>query len=157
MMATQTQQYDIYAAEVGVPNGTSFSSVAEAQAWVDGLRDTWWWPRFYWMIQRIEVGRAAKRNAVNARGRKIPGEASVGWWDASREAGRIEMQPYHFNVQTITHEIAHVVAEVLRGSTSHDPDFARTYAILTYLISGSDQWLKLQAGYERHGVDYLQA
>lgn len=138
----KTQQTQIYAAEEELHVGRWFLTHANAQRWVDDLRDTWWWPRLYWRVARVEVGSAARRNK------------SVGWYDHEHEAGRIELPKLMLNEQTVIHELAHVVTEAAKTSTAHDPVFAREYVRLTYLVRGSKAWLELQAAFERHGVDY---
>lgn len=138
----RTQQYELYAAERGVPVGRHFGSLAEIQAWVDALRETDWWFMRYPEVKRIEVG-----PAING-GR----DGSVGWWEASKGAGRIEMSPVHWNELVVVHEISHVFAAV-KGSRAHDPIFARTFLNLTYLILGSETYQALHAAFTAAGID----
>lgn len=139
----QSQQLKIYAAEVGVPKGFEFGVRADIQKFVDDLREEQWWQDRYANVLRIEV-------AFKGTGR------SFGHFEPGNNAGLISLGPLGRNVQTITHEIAHVVSNAYHGSISHDPYYAREYAVLTYIISGSASWLALQDGYEREGVNYLQ-
>lgn len=138
-----TQQEQVYAAERNLDLGHEFKTIDEARAFVDQLREQWWWDYFYEKIEDVEV------HPIRAR-------RSQAHWDEHERAGMIELAPHGRNVKTITHELAHVVAGALRGSSAHDPAYARTYACLTYLISGSDAWLQLQASFDAHGVDYMQ-
>lgn len=138
----RTQQFDIYAAEVGLDRGRAFDSVDEVQAFVDDLRETWWWPRWYDRLARVEVGPARSRRKA------------VGWYDHEMGAGRIEVPPAMRTELTIVHELSHVVAEVYHGSKSHDPAFAREYARLTYLVRGSAAWLRLYDAYTGYGIEY---
>lgn len=141
----RNQQEALYAAEQNVRRGRTFTNVRDAQRWVDDLRETWWWQRFFWGAPtRIEVYWRSR------------GNSSVGSWDKLNDAGVIEMLPQHRNELFILHELSHVIAAALNGSKAHDPFFARTYATLVYLVLGSDAWLELQAGYEKHGIDYMQ-
>lgn len=148
MSGARNQQYALYDAERFVQQGKVFTSLAQIQAFVDDLRDTWWWSYFYWKVGHIEVGPARRGGR----------DGSVGWYDDEKDAGRIEMAPVHWNAQTVTHELAHVIVECLGdpGGKAHTPFFARTYANLTYLISGSDRWLQLQASFDKRGIEYMQ-
>jgi putative metallohydrolase (TIGR04338 family) len=138
------QQYELYAAERAVPNGAVFSTAREAQAFVDGLRETWWWQRFYWKgPARVEVYFRPRGHSTNR-------------WDKDKDAGLIELRPGQRDVKTILHELAHILAEALDDSHAHDPFFARTYAVLVYAVLGSRAWLTLQNGYNECGVDYMQ-
>lgn len=142
----RTQQDEIYAAEAEVAHrGRTFTSENAAQAWVDSLRETWWWQRFFW--------RGPARTEVYWRSR---GSDSVGKYDKANDAGILEMLPSHRNELFILHELAHVLAAALNGSKAHDPFFARTYATLVYLVLGSDAWLELQESFDKHGIDYMQ-
>lgn len=144
-MTTRVQQDEVYAAEGRVRRGMTFASSRDAQAYVDSLRETWWWERFFWQgPARIEVYWRSR------------GASSVGKWEPENDAGLIEMLPSHRNELIILHEIAHVLADAIHGSHAHDPYFARTYAVLVYCVLGSDAWLELEAGYKEHGVEYLQ-
>lgn len=140
-----TQQDELYAAEESVTTrGMTFATSREAQVYLDALRDTWWWQKFFW--------KAPARTEIywKARG------DSVGSYDKAKDAGLLEMVPAHRNELFILHELAHVVAEALHGSHAHDPYFARTYAVLVYCVLGSDAWLQLQRGYEAQCIEYLQ-
>jgi hypothetical protein len=144
-MNTGTQQFTLYDAEAKLSRGRVFQKLPELQAWVDELRETWWWQRFYPQVVRVEVGPARNRRE------------SVGWFEAKQGAGRIEMTPTARDVRSITHELAHVMTAALHGDGhGHDPVFAREYGNLTWFISGPQAWLNLQAAYVRHGVDYGQ-
>jgi len=144
IVMTKCQQYEVYAAEEAVPTGTVFCDVTHAQAFVDGLRETWWWERFYFA--------APARVEVYFRG----GSMSLNGYDRAKDAGFIELAPGQRNVKTVLHELAHILAEVLFASHAHDPYFARTYAVLVYAVLGSLAWRTLQAGYERCAVDYTR-
>jgi putative metallohydrolase (TIGR04338 family) len=144
-MTQRTQQDEIYAAERNIPRGRTFRRSADAQEWLDGLRETWWWQKFFWQ--------GPARTEVYWRSR---GSASVGSWDVRNDAGVLEMLPAHRNQLFILHELSHVLAAALNGSKAHDPFFARTYLTLVYLVLGVDAYLELQQSFEEHGVDYMQ-
>lgn len=140
-----TQQQDCYAAEVAADNGRRFGSVAEVQTFVDGLRDTPWWTSqgFHLKVLRIEVG--------SSRSKKFGG---VGWFDKDANAGRIELTKYGLCERVVLHEVAHVLAQAIHGSKSHDPWWARTYLTLVSCVMGAEAYLTLQASFDLHGVDY---
>jgi putative metallohydrolase (TIGR04338 family) len=144
-MTTRCQQDEIYAAENGVNHGMWFTKEADAQAWLDALRDRWWWSKFFW--------KAPARTEVYWRAR---GSSSVGSYHKDEDAGLLEMLPPHRNELIMLHELSHVIADALNDSHAHDPFFARTYATLVYLVLGSDTWLQLQHAFDEHGVDYMQ-
>lgn len=140
-----TQQDALYAAERSVSPGRQFATYEELQRFVDELRNTEWWVREYPMVRRVEVGEADQRIT----------SGSVGSWYADRGAGRIEMMRNgHMNLQSVAHELAHVLAAAKWGSASHDPAFARTYVNLTYWLRGSEAWLELQTAFDRNKIDY---
>lgn len=139
-----TQQDELYAAEATVSVGTGFANLKEIQVWVDDLRDSWWWQKWYWMVERVEVGTSRRQNK------------SVCWFDRDKNAGRMEMGHKHRDQLSAVHELAHVLAAARHNSQSHDPIFARTYLELTYLIRGSDAWLELQYAFNRAELDYGQ-
>lgn len=134
-MTVKCQQYELYAAEQ--TSSSEDFTLGQLQAWVDDLRETWWWTTFYSHIQRVEVGAAIR----GGRG------GSVGWYEADKQAGRIEMASYHRNIPTVVHELAHVIAACYHDSQAHDPWFAREYLNLTYLIRGSEAYLELQRAF----------
>jgi putative metallohydrolase (TIGR04338 family) len=144
-MVVRNQQDNVYVAERNVRIGHTFITAREAQAWLDGLRETWWWEKFYW--------NAPSRTEVFWRSR---GSASVGSYDKANDAGVLEMLPVHRNELIILHELSHVIASAMNGSKAHDPFFARTYLTLVYLVIGTDAYLELQHGFEEQGVDYMQ-
>jgi putative metallohydrolase (TIGR04338 family) len=138
------QQDEVYAAERAVPPGRTFTDLADAQAFVDCLRETWWWERFFWAgPARVEV--YFRRHGM-----------SVNDYDRTRDAGLIELVAGQRDVKTLLHELAHNLANALHDSHAHDPHFARTYGVLVYAVMGSDAWLTLQGGYDACGVEYLQ-
>jgi hypothetical protein len=139
----KTQQKALYAAQENVMRGRQFTRVDEIQTFVDELRDTYWWQYRYARILRVEV-------IFRPSGR------SLGSYEADKNAGLIELSPQGRCLRTVAHELAHVVAEALYDSKSHDPWFAREYGVLTYHLLGSNAWLTLQRGYEIHHVNYLQ-
>lgn len=139
----QCQQFELYAAERSALTGRSFGDVAEMQAFVDSLRDTWWWPRWYAKVARVEVyGRPGTRRE------------SVGSWHPAMNAGKLEMLPVHWNELFVLHELAHVLAAARYGSKSHDPWFARVYLELVQLVMGSDAYLSLHLSFTEQGIDF---
>jgi putative metallohydrolase (TIGR04338 family) len=137
----RTQQSKLYAAEASVPTGRSFSSVTEIQAWVDGLRDTWWWQMWYPQVLRVEVtSRPARMND------------SVGSWHPDMGAGQMEMMRVHWNQQVVVHELAHVLAAARYGSHSHDPYFARVYLELLALVGLTPMYAEMYEAFERAGI-----
>lgn len=144
-MTTRCQQDEVYAAERDVPTGTSFATARQAQHYVDGLCDSWWWERFYWQgPARVEVYFSRRR------------DMSVNKYERAKDGALIELAVGMRDEKTVLHELAHILAEALFDSHAHDPYFARTYAVLVYCVLGSDAWLALQRGYDRCGVAYLQ-
>lgn len=139
-----TQQDELYDAEETCSVGISFVNLREIQIWVDELRDSWWWQKWYWMVERVEVGTSRKQHE------------SVGWFDRDKSAGRMEMGHKHRDQLSAIHELSHILAEARHNSQSHDPMFARTYLELTYLIRGSDAWLELQRAFDKAGIQYGQ-
>lgn len=148
MIATKCQQDELYRAEETLPQqGRLFHSITEIQQFVDGLRDELWWNTLgYWAVPRIEVGIKPARSS-----------GSVGWWDASKQGGRIEMLRVHWTELIVLHEVAHVLAEAIHGSHAHDPWFARIYTNLVYGVMGSEVWQQLVTAFDAHGIKYLQA
>lgn len=140
-----TQQQECYAAESDVSRGRVFDTVAEAQRFVDSLRDERWWTTqgYHLAVSRIEVGAAGK-------GKKN----SVGWYEKDKGAGRIELTTHGLCMRVVLHEVAHVLASARHGSKSHDPWWAKTYLTLMSYVMGTDAYLTLQAGFNARGVDY---
>jgi putative metallohydrolase (TIGR04338 family) len=138
----KTQQQQVYRAQRDVPLGRRFKSITEVQEYLDGMRDTWWWHRWYWRIPRVEVYAATTE------------KTSMAGWDEANNAGLIILHKENRDQRALVHELAHVVAEALHNSHAHDPAYCRDYANLTYLIMGGDAWLKLQEGFEREKVEY---
>jgi putative metallohydrolase (TIGR04338 family) len=143
IVETKTQQHALYRAERDLPVGETFASEAAVQDYVNELIDSWWWQRFFWRVQHIEV-------------QTIRGSRALARWDEDANCGVVGFPPAHRHVKSITHELAHVLADALRGSRAHDPEYARMYARLVSLISGPDAWVTLQRGYEREKIEYLQ-
>lgn len=141
-MARCTQQDLVYRAEAEVPAGRAFRSVGEIQAWVDDLRDTWWWQAWYPQVVRVEV--------VRRDGRR---RESVGAWHPDRGAGLVELLHAHWNDRDVLHELAHVLAAARHRSSSHDPAFCRTLYELVHLAVSPGHAVRLRAAYVRHGVD----
>jgi putative metallohydrolase (TIGR04338 family) len=141
MSATCCQQFELYAAEVGVTSEPILPS--SLQAYVDSLRESAYWRRNFPMVRRIEAYEAAP----GARG-------SVGGWQADASCGVIEMHRAHLTELYVLHEVAHVLAAARYGSRSHDPWFARTYLELVYTYIGSEPYAALRAAFERGGVDH---
>jgi hypothetical protein len=138
------QQSELYAAEAGIDWGKRFESLHHTQAFVDGLRDTWWWEK--WLgeqLQRVEVG-PTRRGA----------SGSVGWYVPTAKAGRMEFVTCRPPLDLVVHELAHVVAACRRNSKSHDPWFARIYLELAYLIAGREAYEDLAIRFLSHGIDF---
>jgi putative metallohydrolase (TIGR04338 family) len=143
-MAVKSQQQQIYRAERLLPKGQHFASLRGAQAWLDDLRDNWWWDHFYPRVCRVEVG--------SARSQKM----SVGWYDKKKSAGRIELLHNSRNEFAIIHELAHVITMAYNDDDVHSPAFARHYCNLVYLIQGSERWIQLTQLFRENNVDYMQ-
>jgi hypothetical protein len=143
MKTQQAQCYDAQA-NAALSTGEIFADVADAQRWVDELRDTSWWhlQGYSLRVLRIEVGLT--------RGKF----AGVGWFEADKNAGRIELRSDALNACTALHEVAHVLAQAIHGSKLHDPAWARTFLTLVSCVLGSDEYLTLQRAFDAHGVDY---
>ena len=109
------QQYGLYAAETGVPQGASVSP-ADLQEYVDLLRESPYWQRSFPQVLRIETF-----------SRTADGTGSVGGWHPELNCGTIEMAPCHHCELFILHEVAHVVSAARYGSQAHCPWFSRTY------------------------------
>jgi hypothetical protein len=142
----RNQQELVYTAETIAFGGRDYGEIftlGEIQEWIDAARDSWWWTRNYAKVLRIEVGPARKG-----------GPGSVGWFEPDKNAGRIELVPNHRNFHVIAHEVAHVMAEALFDSHSHDPYFAREYLKLVYFILGSEEYVKLFTAFNKHGVEF---
>lgn len=141
----RTQQFDCYAAEGALGDGRTFRDVAEAQRFVDDLRDTHWWhlQGYSLHVLRIEVSlsRSTKFNGI-------------AHWEADKSAGAIGLTRTGLRERTVLHEVAHVLATAIHGSKSHDPAWARTYLTLVSYVMGSDAYLALQRSFDAHGVDY---
>jgi hypothetical protein len=144
-MKRQCQQFELYAAEGHVPSGRTFakSELADAQAFVDAMRDTAVWQRQYRMVQRVEV------HFLDASC-----EGSCGGWREHDAAGVIEMASVHRDELTLCHEVAHVLAAARYGSHAHDPWFARTYLELVYEMMGSETFEALRASFEHGRIDH---
>lgn len=139
-MTMRCQQYELYAAERRVPLGRQFGGPEEIQAWVDRLRDTWWWQMWYPQVLRVEAySRPGARD-------------SVGSWHPEMNAGKIEMSRAHWNELVVLHELAHVLAAARYGSRSHDPWFARVYLELVALVMGSASYQALYHAFGDAGI-----
>jgi putative metallohydrolase (TIGR04338 family) len=141
MSCQQCQQFEVYAAEGGVPPGRVFHSSREMQDWVDNLREEPWWERFYPQVLRVE--------AVFGRG---PG--SVGGWFKDRGSGRCEMAPPHRCELVVCHELAHVLADARFGSQAHCPWWAKVYLELVYATMGTEPWTALRDAFVRDGIEF---
>jgi putative metallohydrolase (TIGR04338 family) len=138
------QQFELYAAEAGVPTGREFQSGADLQRYVDELRELHYWQRNFTKVVRIE----AYVRPPSWRG------GSVGWWKPDYSAGVIEMAQCHLNELTVLHEVSHVLAAARYGARSHDPWFARTYLELVYAVLGPATYDALRTAFERGGIDH---
>jgi putative metallohydrolase (TIGR04338 family) len=143
----KTQQLQCYAAEVGVPDGSRFRDVAEAQRFVDELRDEPWWhlQGYSLAVLRIEVHPASRTNQQ---------WHGVSQWFPDKSAGLVELSPSGLSTRVVLHEVAHVLADSALASTGHDPAWARTYLTLVSCVMGPDAYLKLRESFDAHGVDY---
>lgn len=139
----KTQQFDLYAAEREVNVGRTYDLV-QIQVLLDDLRETPWWTERFAKVRRVEAGPA------RLGGR----DGSVGWFEEAMGAGRIELAPAHRNELSICHELAHVLAQAVHGSKSHDPYFARTYLELVYFVMGAAAFQALYHAFESHGIDH---
>jgi hypothetical protein len=135
------QQVELYASEAGLPLGADLP-LAEAQAFVDAMRETAVWRRQYASVMRVEV------RFIES------GSASVGGWFPHNMAGLVEMLPGHRNPLILCHEVAHVLASARYGSRSHDPWFARTYLELVWSMMGPDAYAALKAAFDAHAIDH---
>lgn len=136
------QQFELYAAEERVPRGPFFEREEDAQAWLDGLRETPWWPALFGDVKRVDV--------FFRKG----GDGSVGGWHPERAAGQMEMAPPHRCHLFMLHELTHVLAAARYGSRSHDPWFARTYLELVYRVMGSDAYTALHDEFDAAGIEH---
>lgn len=143
-----TQQQSCYAAERSLDHGRIFSSVDEVQRYVDALRDNQWWHAqgFSLHVLRIEVGKMD--------GRKNKRAAGVGWFQPETNAGRIELRHSCMYESVVLHEVAHVLAAAVHGSTCHDPAWARTFLTLVSAVMGPDAYLTLQRSFDAFNVRY---
>lgn len=138
------QQTELYAAEAAAPLGRTFASEEELQCWVDKLRDDPYWQRVYPTVKRVDCF-ARKQGAA--------GGGSVGWYDADKMGGVIEMAPVHMNQRVVLHELAHVLAEARYGSKSHDPWFARVYLELVAIFL-HEAYLPLYRSFTARGISF---
>jgi putative metallohydrolase (TIGR04338 family) len=136
------QQFELYAAEGGVPSGRWFETLDEMQIYVDELRETAVWRRQYANVLRIDAYQ------------RFSGDCSVGAWQEEMGGGVIEMLPCHMNELYVLHEVAHVLAGARYGSRSHDPWFARTYLEVVREGMGPDAYLALYRAFEAAGIDH---
>lgn len=136
------QQYELYAAESEGDRGRQFRSLAEIQSFVDALRDTWWWQRWYPKVLRVEVGKPASK------------KASVGAWFPENNTGKIEMLEVHWCEQYVLHELAHVLADYRFKSQAHCPWFARVYMELVHNVQGSAAFVQLHGAFDRHNIKH---
>lgn len=123
--------------------GRQFRSIAEIQSFVDALRDTWWWRRWYHKVLYVEVGKADGR-----------GRSSVGGWFPENNTGRIEMLPVHWCEQFVLHELAHVLAAARYSSQAHCPWFARVYLELVSSVQGRAAFLALHKAFDHHVINH---
>lgn len=137
------QQYALYAAEASVPSPERFASAEEAEAWVNGFRDSWWWQRWYSQVKYVEVHTRPGRTN------------SVGSWHPKDGCGKMEMMRDHMHKRVLIHELSHVLAAARWGSHAHCPWFARVYLELVYLMIGPGSYLALHTAFERHGIEHV--
>jgi putative metallohydrolase (TIGR04338 family) len=143
-MVVKNQQQLVYDAERVLGHMRRFKDVAEVEEFVNGLRDTWWWQRFFWRVPYIEV--ETTHMQING----------LAYWNVHKNAGLIELNPKMPNgltLVTTVHEMAHIFADAIFNSTAHDPEYCRTYLWLVNLIIGADEYLKLQDAFKKRGVE----
>jgi len=135
---SRTQQVRVYAAEdTLLDHGRVFGSIAEVQAYLDDLRDRWWWDNP--AVVRVEVY-------------PIKGRKSMAAFHASRNAGLMELAKGGMNLHTVLHELAHITAQAKHGSEAHDPWWARELLVLTYFERGPEAYVELARAFDRHDV-----
>lgn len=135
------QQYELYAAEGGVPKGRTFGSIEEIQKYVDDLRERPWWILEYGKVLKVEVAKS------RAKG-------SVGGFYPEKNAGRIEMAECHWNELYVLHELAHVLAKARHQSQAHCPYFARVYLEMVSREMGPETYTKLYEAFENHNIEH---
>lgn len=142
-MTVRTQQEEVYTAQRVLPAGLRFDGRADAQRYVDTLRDEPWWEQFFPLVEDVEVH---------------VGPCGAGWggvaaFHEGERCGVIQLDPNGGMTQaTIVHELAHILANAHRESTGHDPAFVRTFLELVYHTYGSEAWQGLKASFLQHGV-----
>lgn len=135
------QQDAVYRAEASfMPRGRHLADEDALQRYVDDLRDLPWWEANCPGLERIDaqVLPTSKHGSV---GTLVDG------------FGFIEMSPMHMTGLFVLHEVAHVVAAVRYGSTSHDPWFARTFLELLSLVE-PQCYMPLYLAFKKEGVDF---
>lgn len=66
----------------------------------------------------------------------------------------MEMSPDHLCELFVCHELAHVLAKAQWGASGHDPQWARMYLQLVYLVMGSVAYKALYDAFVRDGIDF---
>lgn len=139
-MTVLTQQNKLYAAERRALRGRDLTLV-EARGLVNKLRDLPWWEENVPGVLDVEV-------------RAVASGRSCAAWHAPEGAGVIEMRAHDLYERMVCHEIAHVLAEALWGSTSHCPMYARLYLTTVYLAMGPEAYKELYDAFVEDGIDF---
>lgn len=135
------QQTELYASEAkhGL-RGRSFDSLEEIYEYVNALRDTWWWQRYYSDCLEVQVIGHLKGNS-----------GSVGGWYPEDQIALLSMHEAHWCEQYVLHELAHPLAALRYGSQAHCPWFARVYMELVSLVMGPRPTQHFTTGSTRTG------
>ena len=132
------QQDELYASEAAHGlRGRQFTSLDEIYEYVNALRDTWWWQRYYEGVLEVQVVGHQKGNS-----------GSVGSWFPDKNVAVISMHEEHWCEQYVLHELAHPLAAYRYHSQAHCPWFARVYLELVANVMGSEAYVALHNGFD---------
>jgi hypothetical protein len=138
----RNQQADVYAAERTLSWPAWLGTIDDARLFLMNATETEWWSECVGdavTLLEIELSNAAATSS--ARGH------------TDEQFGVITFSVHQLTDKTAVHELAHVLADVLHGSESHDPWWARVYLELVSLMVGSQQYRELELAFFAHSIE----
>lgn len=130
MTDLKCQQYEVYAAEGRSPQGRFFGTLLEVSEYLDELINAPWWADRFTGLTCVTV-------------QPHSGSCGIAVWDGDG-CGRIGLSKDGLYEQVVLHEVAHLLAAMEVGSSSHDPHWARVYLELVFRVMGPEVWQVLR-------------
>lgn len=137
------QQGNLYRAESEVDPSVHFESIEDAECWINGVCETWWFRDNFPNVFRFQVSARDRRH-----------NDSVGGYVSLDQVVVVNMHKTHLNGLIVCHEASHGLTEARYGHGAHSPWFARIYLELVVLTLGPKTYVELRDAFDRHDVDY---